>query len=97
VLVSDVDTLPKDTPEFKAMLSGFAYAPGSTYAEWKDGDKVAAVGLGALVLGGAGAAAAKKGFFTAALVMLAKFWKLIAMAVVGVFFGLSKIFKKKEA
>jgi hypothetical protein len=51
-LVSDTATLAQNTDEFKKVLAGFDYNSGQTYAEFKNGDKVAAIGLGALVLGG---------------------------------------------
>lgn len=60
VLVTDVETLEKDLADFKLALKDFEYVDGERYSEWKEGDKVAAYGLGALVLGGAAAAATSK-------------------------------------
>jgi uncharacterized membrane-anchored protein len=54
---------------------------GQKYSEFKSGDKVAAYGLSALVLGGAGVMAAKMGLFAKLGVILGKFWK-------GIVFGL---------
>lgn len=59
---------------FDRLLSGYSYVEGKRYAEYRKGDKLAAYGLTALVAGGAGAIAAKTG-------LLAKFWKLIVVAV----------------
>src|SRR5262249_50287367 len=59
ILVSNPETLDKDRAAFDAALAGFRYNSGKAYNEFKEGDKVAAYGLGALVLGGAAAAAAK--------------------------------------
>ena len=47
------------------------FKAGSRYAEFGQGDKIAAYGLTALVAGGAGAALAKSG-------LLSKMWKAIA-------------------
>jgi uncharacterized membrane-anchored protein len=69
-LVSDTATLAQNTDEFKKVLAGFDYNSGQTYAEFKNGDKVAAIGLGALVLGGAAAVATRK----ACGVRLQAFW-----------------------
>lgn len=56
------------------------FNPGHTYAEFDEStDKVAAYGIGALVAGGV---LAKKGFFAAALLVLAKFWKVILIGLV---------------
>lgn len=61
ILVTDPASLQKDRQSFNAALAGFEYNSGKRYAEFREGDKVAAYGLGALVLGGAAAAAAKSG------------------------------------
>lgn len=65
VLVTDPATVEQDLADFKVALGNFEYVSGEKYSEWKQGDKVAAYGLGALVLGGAAAAAASKGGFKA--------------------------------
>ena len=57
------------------LANNFSYLPGARYAEFKEGDKIAEYGLAALVLGGAGAFAAKSG-------LLAKFWKFIVIGAV---------------
>jgi uncharacterized membrane-anchored protein len=61
-------------PTFDAMVGGFRYKTGHSYAEWRQGDKVAAYGLTALVAGGAGAALVKTG-------LLQKFGKAIVIAL----------------
>ena len=58
ILVTSPETLDKDLLDFKSTLKNFEYVSGEKYSEWKQGDKVAAYGLGALVLGGAAAVAA---------------------------------------
>ena len=61
-------------PVFNTAIGGFAFNTGNRYAEWVKGDKVAEIGLAALVVGGAGALAAKTG-------LLGKLWAVIALVV----------------
>jgi len=75
-LVLDPSQLAAALPPFDALLEGYSYTDGERYAEFVDGDKVAEYGLGALVVGGGAAIAAKTG-------LLAKFWKVIVAAVLG--------------
>ena len=96
-LVSDTATLAQNTEEFKKVLAGFDYNSGQTYAEFKNGDKVAAIGLGALVLGGAAAVATKKGLWGAIAGFLAAGWKIVAAAAVALFAGIGKLFGRKKA
>ncbi|WP_343678662.1 DUF2167 domain-containing protein [Comamonas testosteroni] len=96
-LVSDTATLAQNTEEFKKVLAGFDYNSGQTYAEFKNGDKVAAIGLGALVLGGAAAVATKKGLWGAIVGFLAAGWKIVAAAAVALFAGIGKLFGRKKA
>lgn len=65
ILVTNPDTAEKDLADFKVALKNFDYVKGEKYSEWKSGDKVAAYGLGALVVGGAAAVATSKGFLKA--------------------------------
>jgi uncharacterized membrane-anchored protein len=55
-------------------LKTFAYKEGNKYAQWLPGDRVAEIGLAALILGGVGAVALKTG-------LLAKFWKFILLII----------------
>ncbi|QDU88079.1 hypothetical protein Pla175_14490 [Pirellulimonas nuda] len=84
-LVVDPEDLDSVLPKFRSALAGFEFASGEKYAEFKAGDKVAEYGLTALVAGGALAIAAKSG-------LLAKFWKLIVLGVVGAGALLKKLF-----
>jgi len=70
-----------------ALLKNFRFSQGKSYAEFRSGDKVAKYGLAALVLGGAGAIAAKTGFF-------AKFAKVIIVGAAAVVAVVAKMFKK---
>lgn len=61
ILATSPDTLNEDLEDFKKALKNFDYVSGEKYSEWKQGDKIAAYGLGALVVGGAAAVATSKG------------------------------------
>ena len=75
-------------PTFNQMVGGFGFKSGHEYAAWKEGDRVAEIGLTALVAGGAGVLAAKSG-------LLAKLWKGIVALAVGALALLRKLFGKK--
>ncbi len=89
VLVTDPSTLAACKLEVENIIKNFSYKSGKSYAEFVKGDKVAQYGLTALIAGGAGAAAVKFGFFK----ILAKFWKIVAVAIIGFFGVLWKIIK----
>jgi uncharacterized membrane-anchored protein len=89
VLVTDPSTLAACKPEVDTIIKNFSYKSGKSYAEFVKGDKVAQYGLTALIAGGAGAAAVKLGFFK----ILAKFWKIVAVAVIGFLGVLWRIIK----
>jgi uncharacterized membrane-anchored protein len=73
-LVLAPDQVGEVVPKFNGLLPGYSFLPGSMYSEFRAGDKVAEYGLATLVAGGATAIAAKTG-------LLAKLWKLIAVAI----------------
>lgn len=83
-LVDSPQKLAASQAEAAQLMKGFDYAVGKSYAEFRPGDKVAEYGLVALVAGGAGAAAAKMGFFAWLAKVLAKSGKAIVLAVIGV-------------
>jgi uncharacterized membrane-anchored protein len=74
------------------MLEAFKYKPGQRYAEFTSGDKLAEYGLTALIAGGAGAAAAKFGLFSVLGKFLAKAWKLVVLAFLGLGAAVKKLF-----
>lgn len=96
-LVSDTETLSQNTAEFQKVLTGFNYNSGQTYTEFKNGDKVAAIGLGALVLGGAAAVATKKGLWGIIGGFLAATWKFLIAGVIALFAGVGKLFGRKKS
>lgn len=75
-LVVSPDYYDRALPAFDAMVGDFHYKAGHSYAEWRNGDKLASYGLTALVAGGAGAALVKTG-------LLQKFAKAIILALAG--------------
>jgi uncharacterized membrane-anchored protein len=77
-LVVGQDAAAAATADFAQLLTGFEYVAGQRYAEFRRGDRVAELGLVALIAGGAGAAAAKSG-------LLAKAWKGIVFGVLALF------------
>ena len=96
VMSVDLVVSPEDydraLPAFNTVIGNFRYKTGHTYAEWREGDKIAAYGLTALVAGGAGAVLAKTG-------LLQKFGKAIVLALVGAAAAIKKFFfgKGKDA
>ncbi len=90
VLVTSPATLEADLADFKVALKDYDYVAGEKYSEWREGDKVAAYGLGALVVGGAAAAATSKGGL-----------KAIGLAIVGavaaVWAGAKRLMSRRKA
>jgi len=92
VLVSSPESLAQDMQAFNTALAGYQFDAGEKYAEFKAGDRIAEYGLGALVLGGAAAAAAKAGWFK----ILGKYiWIIIGGALMGGWTLLRKLFGRK--
>lgn len=90
-LVEDLDQLDATLPKFRGVLKDFSYATGESYAEYRAGDSVAKFGLGALVVGGSAAVAAKLGLFGTLAVFLKKGWKLVVAAIIAVGVGIRKL------
>jgi len=95
VLVSAPESLQTAIGELKDKLGGFDYQPGQRYAEYRAGDKIAKYGLAALITGGAAAVAVKTGLWKVILGALVAGWKFIAAAVVALFSGISRFFKRR--
>ncbi len=51
ILIVAPDKLRETLPQFRDSLAGFSFLPGQKYAEYRPGDRVAAAGLSALVVG----------------------------------------------
>lgn len=82
-LVADPSNITTVMPDYEASLKEFSFKAGNTYAEFRQGDKLASYGLTALVAGGAAAVAVKTGLFK-------YLWKFIVI----IFVGLSAFFKR---
>lgn len=63
VLVCDTDKLNSTINDFQNIMTDFNYVKGNSYSEFVQGDKIAKYGLGALIVGGAAAAAVKSGLW----------------------------------
>jgi uncharacterized membrane-anchored protein len=84
--ISDIGGLQKILAEKDQLISGLKFTQGNRYSDFDSNvDAIAAVGIGGLI---AGKVISSKGF----LVLLAKSWKLIALAIVGIGGVLGKIF-----
>lgn len=89
--VADLDRVNAGMGEILAMAE---FEPGHRYEEFNPAtDRVAEYGLAALVGGGI---AAKSGLFAKIGVLLAKSWKLVAIALFGVVAVGRKLFGKKD-
>jgi uncharacterized membrane-anchored protein len=69
--------------QVRQVLAGFSYVPGKRYEEYVKGDKVAAVGLTGLIVGGTAVAVAKTGLLT-------KLFKPLILGVLALFAALRR-------
>jgi uncharacterized membrane-anchored protein len=81
-------------PEYQAIISSFHYIPGQTYAEYREGDKLAKYGVTGLLAAGGAVMASKMGLFAKLGVFFAKLGKGIFVVIVAVGLGLKKLFTK---
>jgi uncharacterized membrane-anchored protein len=88
-LVIDPAQLAAAMPEFDRIVATHTFVPGRKYSEWREGDKLAAYGVTALVAGGGVAIAAKSG-------LLGKFAKFIFLGVAGVLAWLRSLFSRRK-
>jgi uncharacterized membrane-anchored protein len=94
-LVTDYAAIAKEKPIAQRLLGALEFNAGRRYADFNAStDRVAEYGLAALV---GGFAAKKLGLFATLGVLLAKFWKVIAVAGVGLVAGLGKLLARKKA
>ena len=94
-LVTGTSTMTADSANFKSALEQFSFVSGERYSEFKQGDKLAAYGLGALILGGAAAVATKKGLWAVIGGFFVAFWKILVGIAVAGLAGFKSLFKKK--
>ncbi len=77
--IGTIDILPLFKKDVDNILTSVSFSKGNTYSDFNPNiDKVAAYGIGGLI---AGKVLAKAGFF----VIILKFWKVIAVAIAGLF------------
>jgi len=95
-LVSNPESLSKDIRQIKSILKKYEFIPGQKYSEWKAGDKVAAYGLSALILGGAAAVATKKGFWALLVGLFAAFWKVLVGVGIAVLAWIASLLTRKK-
>jgi uncharacterized membrane-anchored protein len=81
-LVVNPKNLPQAKPELEKLIESYTYVQGKQYTDFIPGqDKVAEIGLTALIAGGSGAAVVKSGLLTKILLFLAvalkKVWFIV--------------------
>jgi uncharacterized membrane-anchored protein len=94
-LVTEYTSIANDKPIAQRLLGALEFSAGRRYADFDSStDRVAEYGLAALV---GGFAAKKLGLFAALGVLLVKFWKVVAIAGVGLVAALAKLLGRKKA
>lgn len=96
-LIEDRSKIDATLPKFREILKSHEYTTGESYAEYRQGDKIAKYGLGALVLGGTVAAAAKFGLLGPVILFLKKAWKFIAIGVVALGSWIKNLFTGRKS
>jgi uncharacterized membrane-anchored protein len=96
-LVIAPEKLATVKPELEKLIANYNYVPGKQYTDFNPSqDKVADIGLAALIAGGVGATAVKTGIFGKILLILAAVLKkLWILAIAGLGFLKSKFGGKK--
>jgi uncharacterized membrane-anchored protein len=93
--VTDYASIANEKPIAQRLLGALEFNAGRRYADFDSStDRVAEYGLAALV---GGIAAKKLGLFATLGVLLAKFWKLVAVAGVALVAGLAKVLGRRKA
>jgi uncharacterized membrane-anchored protein len=92
--VTDLKDLPAQKPDAKALLGALEFDKGKRYEDFDSAtDHVAEYGLAALVVG---VGAKKLGLLAVAFAFVAKFAKIILLAVVGFGAAITKFFKRDK-
>lgn len=93
-VIGGMYVLDKVQSDIDQILASVSFEDGYKYSDFNpDLDKVAAVGIGGLI---AGKVLAKAGILTKAGIFLAKAWKIILVAVIGIFSLLKRIISPKS-
>ncbi len=93
-LIGDPATYKTAVPSVKTLLAGYTFKEGNRYGEWRQGDRVAAMGLTGLIAGGAAVAAVKTGLLSKLGLLLAKAGKAIILVVVFIGAAIVSVVKK---
>ncbi|EDY82875.1 hypothetical protein VDG1235_2498 [Verrucomicrobiia bacterium DG1235] len=93
-LICDLDKMDYVLPTYQDLLLGHVYKEGKSYAEYRQGDKIAEYGLTALIAGGAIYGAAKLGFLGPVIIFFKKFFKFIIIGLVAIGAALKKFFSR---
>lgn len=92
--IGDMAVLPAVKKDIEPILASMDFNEGFRYRDFDAGvDKIAAVGIGGLI---AGKVLAKVGILAKLGLLLAKFWKLILVAVAGAFGAIRRFFTGKQ-
>ena len=93
-VIGDMAVLPEVKEHIGGILPAVEFNEGNRYLDFDSSvDKIAVYGIGGLI---AGKVLLKAGILAKLGIMLAKFWKVIALAVAGAFPFLKKFFGKKD-
>lgn len=93
-VIGDIAVLPDVNANINSILPSVDFNDNHRYSDFDpDIDQVAAYGIGGLI---AGKILAKAGILAKLGIVLAKFWKIIALGVVGFFAAFRKFFGKSE-
>lgn len=93
-LLVDPQELEATLPEYQKLLTGFGYTTGQSYAEYRQGDKVAQYTLAGLITAGAGVALMKSGWLAKFGIIFAKLGKAAYLLVVAAIAGIKKLFDR---
>ncbi|MDQ8187143.1 DUF2167 domain-containing protein [Pelagicoccus sp. SDUM812002] len=93
-LICDLEDMQMILPNYQDLLLGHQYKEGKSYAEYRQGDKIAEYGLTALIAGGALYGAAKLGFLGTILAFGKKFLKFIIIGLVAIGAAFKKFFAR---
>jgi uncharacterized membrane-anchored protein len=91
-LLVNPEEMQSALPDYQRLLSGFAYSAGKSYAEYRQGDKVAQYALTGLITAGVGVALLKSGWLAKFGVIFAKLGYAAYALLAGALAGLKRLF-----
>lgn len=93
-LICDLEDMNMILPTYQDLLLGHMYNDGKSYADYRQGDKLAEYGLTALIAGGAAYGAAKLGLLGSIMAFGKKFFKFILLGLVAIGAAFKKFFSR---